>query len=91
MDVIKKYILEARIKNNIKDIKDIILSPKNSTFELNGDKITMNVVPGTIILEYPSTLTTFTYNLIKVCDDIGYDFTEIGVTAKTTKFIISNS
>jgi len=89
MNVIHKYLTEAKIKVNDQDIKKIISTTKSTMYDLNGQKVSVVVAPGTVILKYPSSMVDFTYNLAQTCDDLGYGYQQIGLESKKDmKFII---
>jgi hypothetical protein len=92
IDVINKYITEAKIKLNKKSVKDLIQKKKSGKYEINGNTVEVNTVDDTVIITYPSDMVDFTYALAQTSDDLGYDYNQIGLgSKKKTKFIIDLS
>jgi hypothetical protein len=92
IDVINKYITEAKIKLNKKSVKDLIQKKKSGKYEINGNTVEVNTVDDTVIITYPSDMVDFTYALAQASDDLGYDYNQIGLgSKKKTKFIIDLS
>jgi hypothetical protein len=92
IDVINKYITEAKIKLNKKSVKDLIQKKKSGKYEINGNTVEVNTINDTVIITYPSDMVDFTYALAQASDDLGYDYNQIGLgSKKKTKFIIDLS
>jgi hypothetical protein len=92
IDVINKYITEAKIKLNKKSVKDLIQKKKSGKYEINGNTVEVNTIDDTVIITYPSDMVDFTYALAQASDDLGYDYNQIGLgSKKKTKFIIDLS
>ena len=92
IDVISKYITEAKIKLNKKSVKDLIQNKKSGKYEINGNTVEVNTIDDTVIITYPSDMVDFTYALAQASDDLGYDYNQIGLgSKKKTKFIIDLS
>jgi inorganic pyrophosphatase/exopolyphosphatase len=92
MNIIGKYMTEAKMKLSKKTVKDLIQKKKSGKYEINGNTVDVSVVDDTIILTYPSDMVDFTYALAQASDDLGYDYNQIGLgNKKKTKFIIDLS
>jgi hypothetical protein len=92
IDVISKYITEAKIKLNKKSVKDLIKNKKSGKYEINGNTVKVNTIDDTVIITYPSDMVDFTYALAQASDNLGYDYNQIGLgSKKKTKFIIDLS
>jgi len=89
MNVVNKYLTEAKIKSNINDLKSLIKKGKTGKYDIDGNTVMLKTVDDTIILEYPSDMLDFTYKLTQVADDLGYDYQQLGLgKKKNIKFII---
>jgi hypothetical protein len=92
IDVISKYITEAKMKLNKKSVKDLIKNKKSGKYEIDGNTVELTTIDDTLIITYPSDMVDFTYALAQASDDLGYDYNQIGLgNKKKTKFIIDLS
>ena len=91
MNVINKYLTEAKITNDKSSLKKLIQNPKTVKFSIgsNDDVIQSTHAGDTLILKYPSNMMELTYNLIQVCDALKLEYQEIGMSdRKNMKFIV---
>ena len=92
MNVVDKYLTEAKIKLNTNDIKTLIKKGKSGKYDVDGKTVMVKSIGGTTILEYSADMLDFTYKLTQAADDLGYDYQQIGLgKKKNIKFIIDLS
>lgn len=77
MNVVDKYLFESTIKSDKGAIKAMLtVPPKSGKYTVDGETVIFTYdKSGTskkLTIEYPSALSTFTYNLVVVCDSLQY-------------------
>ncbi len=89
MKTINKYLTEAKMPLKTDKIKQFFVRPKAGKYEIDGKTVTLSVTSDTMIFKYPSDFYEFTYILIDISDEIGYQYQQIGMNSKSDmKFIV---
>ena len=89
MKTIDKYLTEAKVNTDEQSLKRLILSGKSGIYNIEGEKVSVDLSGDTLIFTYPSSMLDFTYKLAQVTDSLGLDSNQIGLGNKRmVKFLI---
>ena len=89
MKTIDKYLTEAKVNTDEQSLKRLILSGKSGIYNIEGEKVSVDLSGDTLIFTYPSSMMDFTYKLAQVTDSLGLDSNQIGLGNKRmVKFLI---
>lgn len=72
MNVIDKYLTESTLKSDKSSIKKMVQTPpKSGKYIIDDEVVVITSKKDSLDIEYPKALTTFTYNIIQICDSLG--------------------
>ena len=88
-DKINKYMVEGKMKGDVKSLVSFISKPKTTKFSTSDGDINVTVAGDMIIFKYDSSNNELTYNLIQASDKMKLKYQQIGMRSENKmKFMI---